>query len=130
MSIDFDKEEKLPVVNWVGIRLGNLKASDYENDIQKYGLELEDLGSMSEYDIQKYGLELEDLGSMSEYDLDDYLSGFGISYLQDKCDFMREIEADRRRFNGGYSDEEMLNRLQDAMYGYKPVDKGNYDYDY
>ena len=112
MSIDFDKEEKLPVVNWVGIRLGNLKASDYEND------------------IQKYGLELEDLGSMSEYDLDDYLSGFGISYLQDKRDIMREIEADRRRFNGGYSDEEMLNRLQDAMYGYKPVDKGNYDYDY
>ena len=112
MSIDFDKEEKLPVVNWVGIRLGNLKASDYEND------------------IQKYGLELEDLGSMSEYDLDDYLSGFGISYLQDKRDIMREIEADRRRFNGGYSDEEMLSRLQDAMYGYKPVDKGNYDYDY
>lgn len=112
MSIDFDKEEKLPVVNWVGIRLGNLKASDYEKD------------------IQKYGLELEDLGLMSEYDLDVYLGGFGISYLQDKHEIMREIEADRRRFNGGYSDEEMLNRLQDAMYGYKPVDKVNYDYDY
>ena len=45
MSIDFNKEEKLPVVNWVGIRLGNIKASEHEEDIQKYGLELEDLAN-------------------------------------------------------------------------------------
>ena len=112
MSIDFNKEEKLPVVNWVGIRLGNIKASDYEDD------------------ILKYGLELEDLGSMSEYDLDIYLSDFGISYLQDKHEIMREIEADRRRFNGGYSDEEMYRRLDDAMHGFKPSNSTHYDYDY
>lgn len=112
MNIDFDKKEKLPIVNWVSIRLGNIKASDYEDD------------------IHKYGLEIEDLISMSEYDLDDYLSGFGISYLQEKYETMREIEADRRRLNGGYSDEEMLNRLQDAMHGFKPNNGTNYDYDY
>lgn len=112
MSINFDKEEKLPVVNWVGIRLGNIKASEHEDA------------------IHKYGLELEDLVSMSEYDLDDYLSDFGISYLQDKHEIMREIEADRRRFNGGYSDEEMYRRLDDAMHGFKPNKDTSYDYDY
>ena len=112
MSIDFDKEEKLPIVNWVGVRLGQVKATEFEND------------------IHKYGLEVEDLVLMSEYDLDDYLSQFGITYLQDKFETMREIKAEEGRFNGGYSDEELLDRLQDAMYGYKPVDKGNYVYDY
>ena len=112
MSIDFNKEEKLPVVNWVGIRLGNIKASEHEED------------------IQKYGLELEDLGSMSESDLDIYLNNFGISYLQDKYEIMQEIKDEERRFNGGYSDEEMLNRLQDAMHGFKPNNIKSYDYDY
>lgn len=112
MNIDFNKEEKLPVVNWVGIRLGNIKASEHEDA------------------IHKYGLELEDLVSMSEYDLDDYLSDFGISYLQDKHEIMREIEADRRRFNGGYSDEEMYRRLDDAMHGFKLNKDTSYDYDY
>ena len=112
MSIDFNKEEKLPVVNWVGIRLGNIKAQKHEDD------------------IHKYGLEVEDLVSMSEYDLDDYLSDFGISYLQDKYEIMQEIKAEERRFNGGYSDEEMLNRLQDAMHGFKPNNSKSYDYDY
>jgi hypothetical protein len=112
MAIDFDKEEKLPIVDWVNIRLGHIKASDYENS------------------INKYGLELEDLVSMSDYDLDIYLSDFGISYLEDKFETIREIEADRRRFNGGYSDEEMYRRLDDAMHGFKPSSVTNYDYDY
>lgn len=112
MSINFMKEEKLPIVDWVGIRLGNVKAVDYEDA------------------IHKYGLEVEDLHLMSEYDLDDHLNSFGISYLQDKYETMREIEADRRRFNGGYSDEEMLRRLDDAMHGFKPSNGTSYDYDY
>lgn len=112
MSIDFNKEEKLPYVNWVSIRLGYMKASDYEDE------------------IQKYGLELEDLHTMSEGDLDIYLSGYGINYLQDKFDTMREIEMENRRFNGGYSDEEMYRRLDDAMHGFKPGNGAKYDYDY
>ena len=67
---------------------------------------------------------------MSESDLDIYLNNFGISYLQDKYEIMQEIKAEERRFNGGYSDEEMLNRLQDAMHGFKPNNSKSYDYDY
>ena len=112
MSIDFNKEEQLPYVNWVSIRLGYMKASEYENE------------------IQKYGLELEDLYTMSEGDLDIYLNDYGINYLQDKFDTMREIEMENRRLNGGYSDEEMYRRLDDAMHGFKPGNGAKYGYDY
>ena len=111
MTIDFNKEE-LPYVNWVGIRLGYDKAIDHEED------------------IKKYGLELEDLASMTDYDLDDHLSYYGIDFLGDKIDTMREMKRENLQANGGYTDQELLDRFHDAMYGHKPVDKGGYDYDY
>lgn len=111
MAIDFNKEE-LPYVDWVGIRLGYEKAIDHEAD------------------IQKYGLELEDLASMTDYDLDDHLGYYGIDFLSAKIDTMREMKRENLQANGGYTDQELLDRFHDAMYGYKPVDKGGYDYDY
>ena len=111
MTIDFNKEELL-YVNWVSIRLGYDKAIDHEED------------------IKKYGLELEDLASMTDYDLDDHLSYYGIDFLGDKIDTMREMKRENLLQNGSYSDQELLDRFHDAMYGCKPVDKGGYDYDY
>ena len=113
MSIDFNKEEQLPYVNWVSIRLGYMKASEYENEIQKYGLELEDLYTMSEGDLYIY------------------LSGYGINYLQDKFDTMREIEMEDRRLNGGFkSDDELLDRLYEAELRNRKNSEQNYGYDY
>lgn len=113
-KVDFDREpDDLPPVDWVSIRLGQLDPKSIEADIAKYDLTIDDLETM--YDV----------------DLDCHLSKYGVNYIIDKQERQFELQQEEQYQNGGLSDEELLQRFEDAMYGHGSMNSGSsYDLDY
>lgn len=114
MDIDFTFNLiERPYVDWVSIRLGQLDPKSVEEDIAQYDLTIDELETM--YDV----------------DLDCHLSKYGVNYFIDKQERQLEIEQEEQFQNGGLSDEELLQRFEDAMHGHGSMNSSlSYNLDY
>ena len=114
MNIDFTTNNiERPYVDWVAIRVGVLDPYEVEDD------------------IKLYDLTVEDVQTMVEPDLDRYLSKYGVNYMADRQEYDLLQAQEERLQNGGLSDDELMNRLEDAMYGYSYSGQNqSFDLDY
>lgn len=108
--VDFERNP-LPVVDWVGIRLGYVEASTVESE------------------LAQYDLTVDEVRELHDVDLDYHLNQYGVNYLIDKQDYLRDVAREERLQNGGLSDAELHQRFDSAMQGYGSK-SGSYDLEY
>lgn len=109
MAIDFNADafaQYRPYVDWVAIRVGNLDPETVVND------------------LKHYDLTVEEVKTMTDYDLDYHLNKYGVDYMLEKHEYDQFQAQEERLSNGGLSDEELMQRFEDAMYGHTG---GQYD---
>lgn len=109
MAIDFNADafaQYRPYVDWVAIRVGNLDPETVVND------------------LKHYDLTVEEVKTMTDYDLDYHLNKYGVDYMLEKHEYDQFQSQEERLSNGGLSDEELMQRFEDAMYGHTG---GEYD---
>lgn len=111
MTINFEATE-LPTVDWLGLRMGNIDPNEVSNDLKQYDLTVDDIKTM--YDV----------------DLDCHLSKYGINYLVEKAEFEAHQEMENRLYNGGLTDDELMNRFNNAMYGHGCSNQNSFDMEY
>ena len=109
MAIDFNADafvQYRPYVDWVAIRVGNLEPETVVND------------------LKHYDLTVEEVQTMTDYDLDYHLNKYGVNYMSEKHEYDQFQAQEARLSTGGLSDEELMQRFEDAMYGHTG---GQYD---